>query len=195
MLNIEDYLSFEEDNKLSKIESILLIEDNLDAVAALVPVYGAIIENTYHKGTAKYESGEFLSDNYYGKNFASDSKMKYQNTVKGFKALVDGTIDIFFIAYPSSSQLEYAKEKNIELEFVPIGLEAFIFFVNCKNPIEGLTSQQIKDIYACNITNWNDFGGANRAIYPVIRVKDSGRQTMMQKFMGMLNLEILHSQL
>lgn len=110
MLNIEDYLSFEEDNKLSKIESILLIEDNLDAVAALVPVYGAIIdvygaiiENTYHKGTAKYESGEFLSDNYYGKNFASDSKMKYQNTVKGFKALVDGTIDIFFIAYPSSS--------------------------------------------------------------------------------------------
>lgn len=103
MLNIEDYLSFEEDNKLSKIESILLIEDNLDAVAALVPVYGAIIENTYHKGIAKYESGEFLSDNYYGKNFASDSKMKYQNTVKGFKALVDGTIDIFFIAYPSSS--------------------------------------------------------------------------------------------
>ena len=117
MINIEDYLSFEEDNKLSKIESILLIKDNLDGAAALVPVYGAIIENTYPKSTAKYESGEFLSDNYYGENFASDSKMKYQNTVKGFKVLVDGTIDILFTA---SSQLEYAKEKNIELEFVPI---------------------------------------------------------------------------
>ena len=49
------------------------------------------------------KSGEFLIDNYYGENFASDSKMKYQNNVKAFKALVDGTIDIFFIAYPSSS--------------------------------------------------------------------------------------------
>lgn len=46
MINIEDYLSFEEDNKLSKIESILLMEDNLDETSALVPVYGAIIENT-----------------------------------------------------------------------------------------------------------------------------------------------------
>ena len=98
MINIEDYLSFEEDNKLSKIESSLLIEDNLDGAAALVPVYGAIIKNTYPKGTTKYESGVFLSDNYNGENFASDSKMKYQNTVRGFKALVDGTIDILFLS-------------------------------------------------------------------------------------------------
>lgn len=187
MINVEDYLPFEENNKLPKVESSLLIKDNqpvLDGAAALVPVYGAIIENTYPKGTVKYEGGVFSSDNYYGENFANDSKMKYQNTVRGFNALVDDTIDIFFTAYPSKDQLASAKEKNVELELVPIGLEAFVFFVNKNNPIENLTSQQIKDIYACNITNWKDVGGVNRKIYPVTRVKNSGSQTMMDKFIG-----------
>lgn len=187
MINVEDYLPFEENNKLPKVQSSLLIEDNqpvLDGAAALVPVYGAIIENTYSKGTVKYEGGVFSSDNYYGENFASDSKMKYQNTVRGFNALVDGTIDVFFTAYPSKDQLNSAKEKNVELELVPIGLEAFVFFVNSKNPIENLTSDQIKDIYACKITNWKEVGGIDRSIYPVTRVKNSGSQTMMDKFMG-----------
>ena len=116
--------------------------------------------------------------------------MKYQNTVKGFKVLVDGTIDIFFTA---SSQLEYAKEKNIELEFVPIGLEEFAFFVNCKNPIEWLTSQQIKDIYGCNITIWKDFGGANRAYLSSDKSKRLRKSNNDVEVYGDENLEILHS--
>ena len=109
--------------------------------------------------------------------------MQYQNTIRGFNALVDGSVDLFFTAHPSEEQLEYAREKGVELEIVPIGLESFVFFVNAQNPVEGLTTQQIRDIYRGNIKNWKDVGGPNKLINPMLRIKGSGSQTMMEKFM------------
>ena len=48
--------------------------------------------------------GSFSDDNYYGENFADDSTMQYNNTVRGYKAIVDGTTDILFCAAPSAEQ-------------------------------------------------------------------------------------------
>jgi phosphate transport system substrate-binding protein len=40
------------------------------------------------------------------------------------------------------------------LTLVPIGKEAFVFFVNSRNPVGGLSTAQIQDIYSGKITNW-----------------------------------------
>jgi phosphate transport system substrate-binding protein len=76
-----------------------------------------------------------------------------------------------------------AKEKGVELEIVPVGLEAFVFFVNKNNPVDGLTADQIRKIYRGKITNWKEVGGPDKAINPLTRIKGSGSQTMMDKFM------------
>ena len=110
--------------------------------------------------------------------------MQYKNTVRGYKAIVDGTTDILFCAGPSEEQEQYAKDNGVELVYVPIGLEAFVFFVNQKNPINSLTTEQIRKIYACEYTNWREVGGANRIINPVTRLKGSGSQTTFESFMG-----------
>lgn len=188
MVDVSEFLPFEESSELARTGSSLRFTKDddlpvLDGAAALVPVYASVIENCYPEGTVTYEGGVFSDDNYYGENFASDSVMQYHNTVRGFDALIDGSVDLFFTAHPSSAQLESAAQKNVELEIVPIGMEAFVFFVNKNNPVNALTSGQIRSIYRNEITNWKDVGGADRMICPLTRVEGSGSQTMMEKFM------------
>lgn len=187
MIDVRSYLPHEAHSDLPKIESTLKLSDNLpvlDGAAALVPVYAAIIHNVYPEGCVTYEGGTFSDDNYYGENFAEDSAMQYKNTVRGYQAIVDGTTDILFCAAPSEEQKAYAEDKGIELVYVPIGLEAFVFFVNENNPVSDLTVEQIRKIYAGEYTNWSEVGGANRIINPVTRLEGSGSQTTFESFMG-----------
>ena len=187
MVDVRAFLPHEEGSDLPKIDASLQLEGDLpvlDGAAALVPVYAAIIHNVYPEGSVTYEGGSFSDDNYYGENFAADSKMQYKNTVRGYKAIVDGETDILFCAAPSEAQKQYAAEQGVELVYVPVGLEGFVFFVNEQNPVESLTVQQVRDIYAGNITNWAEVGGKNRIINPVTRLAGSGSQSAMDKFMG-----------
>ena len=187
MIDVGCYLPHEDSSKLPKIESALKLTDHLpvlDGAAALVPVYAAVIENVYPIGCVTYEGGRFSADNYYGENFAADSAMQYKNTVRGYQAIVDGTTDILFCAGPSAEQMRYAEEKGVELVYVPVGLEAFVFFVNEQNPVDNLTVEQIRKIYACDYTNWSEVGGPNRIINPVTRLEGSGSQTAFEAVMG-----------
>ena len=187
MIDVGSYLPHTDGSDLPKINSSFKLTDNLpvlDGAAALVPVYAAVIDNVYPEGCVTYEGGAFSDDNYYGENFAQDSAMQYKNTVRGYKAIVDGTTDILFCAAPSAEQKQYADDNGAELVYVPIGLEAFVFFVNGKNPIDSLSTEQIRKIYACEYTNWSQVGGANRIINPITRLKGSGSQTAFESFMG-----------
>ena len=187
MVDVGQYLPFEEGSDLPEIDASLTLTGDLpvlDGAAALVPVYAAVIDSVYPQGCVTYEGGSFSSDNYYGENFAPDSVMQYNNTVRGYQAIVDGSTDILFCASPSQEQLDYALSMGVELKFVPIGLEGFVFFVNSQNPIENLSSSDIRKIYSCEYTNWSEVGGANRVINPVTRLKGSGSQTVFEAFMG-----------
>ena len=187
MVDVGRYLPFEEDSDLPRIDAGLRLDGDLpvlDGAAALVPVYAAVIHNLYPAGSVTYEGGVFSDDNYYGENFAPDSRMQYRNTVRGYRAVVDGTADVLFAAAPSAEQKQYAAGKGVELVYVPIGLEAFVFFVNGRNPVEDLTAAQIRDIYGGSIRNWQDVGGPDRPINPVTRPQDSGSQSVMDAFMG-----------
>ncbi len=187
MIDVKSYLPFEEGSKLPKIETSWKLSGELpvlDGAAALVPVYAAVIENLYPEGCVTYEGGSFSDDNYYGENFAEDSVMQYKNTVRGFEALLDGETDLFFSAAPSEAQRKTAEERGVALVSVPIGLEAFVFFVNAKNPVDGLTVEQVREIYAGEIKNWAQVGGPRRVINPVTRTEGSGSQTAFEAFMG-----------
>lgn len=186
MIDVAAYLPHNPDSDLVRIDSSLKLTENLpvlDGAAALVPVYAAFVDAVYPEGSVTFEGGEFSDDNFYGENFAEDSKMQYKNTVRGYQAIVDGTTDILFCAAPSEEQKQYAEEQGVELVYVPIGLEGFVFFVNENNPVDNLTVAQIRDIYSGEITNWKEVGGSHRIINPVSRLAGSGSQSAMDAFM------------
>ncbi len=187
MIDVARYLPHEPESDLVQIDCSLKLTENLpvlDGAAALVPVYASIVNAVYPEGSVTYEGGTFSDDNYYGENFAADSKMQYKNTVRGYQAIVDGTTDILFCAGPSAEQKQYAEEKGVELVYVPVGLEAFVFFVNEKNPVENLSVEQVRAIYAGTYKNWSEVGGPDRVINPVTRLAGSGSQSAMDAFMG-----------
>ena len=66
---------------------------------------------------------------------------------------------------------------------MPIGLEAFVFFVNGQNPVNDLSVEEVRDIYAGEYTNWSEVGGVNRTINPLSRLEGSGSQSAMEAFM------------
>ena len=175
----ERYLPFDANAGYTKVESDLLLDGDIpviDGAAALVPVYSSIVDSVYPQESVKFDTD--------AKNYTQDSAIRFTDTIEAYKGVTDGDVDIILCAAPSEQQKQYAKEQGVELVYVPVGYEAFVFFVNENNPVDNLTVSQIKDIYAGEITNWAEVGGADRIINPLDRPEGSGSQTVMLKFMG-----------
>lgn len=176
-VEVDEYLPFANETKIIKKEVPEKLEGDLpviDGAAALVPIFNSFIYSLYPESSVKYESGDFLKE----------SALQYHNTRGAYKGIVDGDCDIAFCAKPSDEQVQYGLDKGVKLELTPIGREAFVFLVNNNNPVDGLTMDQLKDIYNGKITNWKDVGGANRPINVVQRNKGSGSQTTLEKLFG-----------
>ena len=106
------------------------------------------------------------------------------NTVGAYERLISDYVDIIFVAGPSKEQLQMAEDAGVKFKMTQIGREAFVFFVNAKNPVNELSTDDIKKIYSGSSTNWADFGGKNRKIRAFQRPENSGSQTAFIKFMG-----------
>ncbi len=111
-----------------------------------------------------------------------------------YQRLINGEIDMSFASvYPASDILKMAEEKGVELELIPIAYDAMIFFTNKDNSIEGLTSEQISNIYVNNAyENWNELGGPDALLYPYCRNNDSGSHAQMEKHF--LNGKEIHAE-
>lgn len=176
-IKLEDYLPFDKNSKCNYRKSDFQITKDipvLDGASALYPVFSAIASSTYPEESVCFD----------GENFTKESKVQMRNTRGAYKALVEGSSDIILCAAPSKEQLQYAKEKNIELEFVPIGFEAFVFIENINNPVNDLSVDQIKGIYSGRIKNWKDVGGPDALIAAWQRKEGSGSQTAFLNFMN-----------
>ena len=154
----------------------------LDGAEAAYPVYSAFANACYADIAGIQENAENQEN---AKDPDPDTVMpvQFKNTIYAYENLLSGEIDIFFGARPSEAQLQMAKEAGVELVLTPIGKEAFVFFVNENNPVDGLTSEQLRDIYSGKITNWRKVGGENQKILAFQRPENSGSQTMMEYFM------------
>ncbi|MBT2290791.1 substrate-binding domain-containing protein [Paenibacillus albidus] len=143
----------------------------LDGATALYPLYSAFVQAVYPEG--EYDPYDFTN----GLVLCTSTPVAYKN-------LIAGDTDIIFAAAPSLAQQKEAQRNGVELKLTPIGREAFVFFVNTRNPVTGLKAQQIKDIYSGKLKHWSEVGGSNDPIRAFQRSEGSGSQTMLVKFMG-----------
>ena len=170
-INVHEYLPFKENSKIVKIDSkTLKLTGDLpviDGAAAFFPVYSAFVNAVYPETTELY-----------------DGVFEYNNTPGGYQLLAEKGIDLFLGVYPSEEQKAYAEECDTTFIYTPVGTEAFVFFVHKDNPIDNLTTEQIKGIYSGGITNWKQVGGKNEEIAAFQRNEGSGSQSMLKRFMG-----------
>lgn len=172
-VDLYQYMPFQEGTKAVKLDepATMTLEGvlpKIDGATALYPMYAAFAQTVYP---------EKEYDVYY-------SEVMSQTTPAAYENLINGKVDVIFVAGPSDEQWATAKRAGKELKLTPIGKEAFVFFVNSKNKVDGLTMDEIRGIYSGEITNWKDVGGKNKFIRAFQRPEGSGSQTALQKLMG-----------
>lgn len=134
--------------------------------------------------TSTYPFTQAIYSNLFYNGFNHPNKpAKHSKSHASYERLINGEVDaIIASVYPAEDIIEEAKNKGVELELIPIAYDAMIFFTNKDNTIEGLTSQQITDIYVDDkYDNWKDLGGPDAKLYPYCRNNDSGSHAQMQR--------------
>jgi phosphate transport system substrate-binding protein len=98
------------------------------------------------------------------KEYAKEKKGKITlqpfSTVSGLDAVAQGSADI-----GGSARGKYARRaEEVNINFVPVALDAAVPITHPRNPVSSLTLKQIHDIYYGRITNWKDLGGEDKSI-------------------------------
>lgn len=101
----------------------------------------------------------------------------HNKTHQAYVNLVNKDADIIFVTSPSEEELALAEAEGVELEVIPIVSEAFVFLTHADNPVQGLSLEQVRQIYAGNIRNWLEVGGQDAPIVAYQRPVNSGSQT------------------
>ena len=181
-LLLRDYIPYAKVNQLVELEEEAELKLTaserleLDGATALYPIYAAFVQATY--------PASVTDEGYH----PYDSMVQCSGTTWAYERLIRGEVDMIFVGAPSEEQLKIAERAGVELHFTPIGREAFVFFVNSKNPVTGLTVEQIQGIYSGEITNWSEVGGKWQRIRPFQRDQNSGSQSALERLMAGLEL-------
>jgi len=87
----------------------------------------------------------------------------------GIESVSTGSSDI-----GTSSRDLKPEEEDLGLIDTPIAYDAIAIIVNPDNPVDSLTTQQIKAIFQGKITRWSEVGGPDEPIHLVNRDEASG---------------------
>ncbi len=88
----------------------------------------------------------------------------------GIASLTDGTCDIA----DSSRELKTEEQEGRNLIKHKIALDAVCVIVHSSNVVNGLTIDEVRQIFDGEITNWSEVGGANLEIVVYTRESTSG---------------------
>ena len=105
----------------------------------------------------------------------------HSGTHGAYENVIRGNAELGLVARrPSPDELELAKGMGVQLSVTPVAMDAFVFIKNHENPVDNLTTGQIRAIYAGEVSNWKDVGGADQPIRAYMRNDNSGSHELMK---------------
>ena len=105
----------------------------------------------------------------------------FNRTTQSFRNLMNGDCDLLLAGEPNAAVFEEMEEEGFVCDIEQVSTDALVFVVNEDNPVDSLTTEQIRGIYTGQITNWKELGGADAEIVPFQRNEGAGSQALMKK--------------
>jgi len=106
----------------------------------------------------------------------------HNTTPDAYRRLIyKDNVDLIIVTHPSEEELKLASEQGAELEVIPIVKDALVFLINKENPVENISLEELRDVYAGDITGWEKLGGPKEEIIAYQRTPNSGSQTLLLK--------------
>ena len=170
-----------------KIASVSLLERKdfagIDGSTATIPITAELARQFCNakdngNGTLSNMVISFVNHN---KTDVAYENLIYKNNNSLPYEIYSQPVRLVFATPPSEDEYRMAAENGVTLEAEQVALDGFVFITNKNNPVDSLTVEQIRDIYAGKITNWKQVGGRDEEIRAFQRSKNSGSQTAMEE--------------
>jgi len=95
------------------------------------------------------------------------------------KALKEGKIDVGAMCCPANKD----ETGRLGLVDTSIARDAIVFVVHKSNPVNNLTTEQLRGIYQGRIKNWKEVGGPDKPIHPYAHIMCPNREEVMRQFL------------
>ena len=129
--------------------------------------------------TATIPLGEAIQSVLLGKP-RSGCGVSFSKTSGAYFALAANETDLLLV-YDGGEEVRREVNADALFDTAPIGFDALVFLVNADNPVDNLTTEQVRQIFTGELTNWNQVGGSNETIRAYQRGNGSGSQALMDK--------------
>jgi phosphate transport system substrate-binding protein len=133
---------------------------------------------TAHGSTALQPLAQKAATQYQAKCPGSTITVSGGGSSEGISKAVDGSFDIGDSDVPASAA------KNVDTSSLVdhrVAIVVFAIVVNPKANVTNLTLQQVKDVFAGNVTSWKQVGGADVPVTLIFRKAGSGTRLSFQK--------------
>ena len=107
--------------------------------------------------------------------------VQFNRTTQSFRNLMNGECDILIVGEPNAAVYDEMEEQGFQADIETIATDALVFVVNADNPVDNLTTEQVRKIYSGEITNWSEVGGKDAPIEAFQRNENAGSQALMLK--------------
>ena len=107
--------------------------------------------------------------------------VQFNRTTQSFRNLMADFCDILIVGEPNAAVYDEMDEKGFKADIETIATDALVFVVNADNPVDNLTTEQVRKIYSGEITNWSEVGGDDAPIEAFQRNENAGSQALMIK--------------
>lgn len=167
---------------MKKLFVLFLLTSLLLGVLVGCSSEGASNENSPNSGSIQARGsdtmvnlGQRWAETYMEDNKDASISITGGGSGTGIAALINGTVDLALSSRAiRDAEIEQAKDNNIEIKEFITGRDGIAVAVNSNNPVQNLTTQDIKDIFTGKKTNWSDFGGNDAEITLYSRESNSG---------------------
>ena len=107
--------------------------------------------------------------------------ISFNRTTQSFRNLMAGDCDLILAGEPNAAVFQEMDDAKFGYDIEQIATDALVFLVNEANPVDNITTEQLRDIYSGKITNWKEVGGIDAPIIPLQRNEGAGSQALMKK--------------
>ncbi len=145
-------------------------------------VFGEESQATKEKATIRVDGSttvgpivkEFAA--YYMKNNPSANiTVSESGSGNGAKSLINGMCEVASMSrFMKDNEFKAAVDKGVYPVAHAIAVDGIAVVVHPANPVKGLKTEQVRDIYTGKITNWKQVGGPDKAIIVISRDTNSG---------------------
>jgi len=123
-----------------------------------------------------------FAEYYMARNKGVNITVSESGSGNGAKSLINGACDVANMSrFMKDKEFAAAAAKGVMPVAHVVALDGLPIIVHLSNPVKGLTTDQVRDIYLGKITRWSEVGGPDKKIVLISRDTNSGTYETFHK--------------